>query len=61
MTPCCRRCAQTEKDPVYGLPVMHTVMILCPECGNKRCPRATSHENKCSGDNSPGQAGSDYQ
>jgi hypothetical protein len=22
-------------------------MVLCPTCGNKRCPKATSHENAC--------------
>lgn len=35
-------------------------MILCPICGNKRCPHATFHENPCSGSNAPGQPGSDY-
>lgn len=35
-------------------------MILCPECGNKRCPKATWHENACTGSNAPGQKGSDY-
>ena len=32
-------------------------MILCPKCGNKRCPHANSHENQCSGSNEPGQVG----
>jgi len=35
-------------------------MILCPECGNKRCPKATNHELKCTGSNEPGQPGSIY-
>lgn len=35
-------------------------MILCPECGNKRCPRASWHENACTGSNEPGQDGSVY-
>lgn len=35
-------------------------MVLCPECGNKRCPRATDHRNACSGSNALGQAGSAY-
>lgn len=34
--------------------------IVCPICGNKRCPKASNHENACSGSNEPGQAGSDY-
>jgi hypothetical protein len=32
--------------------------VVCPECGNKRCPRAASHDNICSGSNEPGQEGS---
>lgn len=36
-------------------------MIVCPQCGNKRCPRATSHDNACSGSNEPGQDGSRYK
>lgn len=35
-------------------------MVLCPDCGNKRCPRANDHRNACTGSNEPGQAGSDY-
>ena len=36
-------------------------MILCPFCGNKRCPSATYHRNRCTGSNEPGQRGSVYQ
>jgi hypothetical protein len=32
--------------------------IVCPECGNKRCPKATLHDNACTGSNEPGQQGS---
>jgi hypothetical protein len=35
-------------------------MFLCPDCGNKRCPRATDHREACSGSNEPEQAGSRY-
>lgn len=35
-------------------------MVLCPTCGNKRCPKANDHRNACSGSNEPGQAGSAY-
>lgn len=35
-------------------------MILCPTCGNKRCPKANDHRNACSGSNVPGQPGSAY-
>lgn len=30
-------------------------MALCPYCGNKRCPGALSHNNKCSNSNDPNQ------
>lgn len=36
-------------------------MILCPECGNKRCPHAADHELECTQSNEPGQAGSAYE
>jgi predicted RNA-binding Zn-ribbon protein involved in translation (DUF1610 family) len=39
--------------------LMPRVMVVCPQCGNKRCPRATSHDNACSGSNAPGQDGSE--
>ncbi len=29
--------------------------VVCPECGNKRCPRANDHRNACTGSNAPGQ------
>lgn len=41
-----------------GLPVAHQRMILCPECGNKRCPKASNHRCKCTKSNEPGQPGS---
>ncbi len=34
--------------------------VVCPECGNKRCPKANDHRNVCSGSNEPGQDGSAY-
>jgi hypothetical protein len=36
-------------------------MIVCANCGNKRCPHATDHEEECSGSNDPGQEGSSYR
>ncbi|MFI4117232.1 hypothetical protein VAJ56_20670 [Klebsiella pneumoniae] len=32
--------------------------VVCPDCGNKRCPRANDHRNACTGSNEPGQEGS---
>ncbi|MCN1990854.1 hypothetical protein MLN09_21930 [Escherichia coli] len=34
--------------------------VVCPYCGNKRCPRANDHRNACTGSNEPGQIGSAY-
>ncbi|MFV8042986.1 hypothetical protein ACNQ05_24250 [Enterobacter cloacae complex sp.6701062] len=34
--------------------------VVCPECGNKRCPHANDHLNACTGSNEPGQEGSAY-
>jgi hypothetical protein len=36
-------------------------MVVCPDCGNKRCPRATNHRNACTASNEPGQSGSSYE
>ena len=38
----------------------HQFMILCVDCGNKRCPKATDHNNECTGSNDPEQPGSVY-
>ena len=35
-------------------------MVLCPVCGNKRCPRATDHRYACTGSNEVGQVGNAY-
>lgn len=47
-------------SPLCELPLSATKMILCPDCGNKRCPRATNHRNACTRSNEPGQEGSCY-
>jgi prolyl-tRNA synthetase len=41
-----------------GLSCQH--MLLCPKCGNKRCPKASDHNLECTNSNEPGQAGSVY-
>lgn len=38
-----------------------TRFVVCPDCGNKRCPRANDHRNSCTGSNEPGQEGSAYK
>jgi hypothetical protein len=35
-------------------------MIVCSDCGNKRCPKASNHRHKCTGSNEVGQYGSIY-
>ncbi len=50
----CHRCLRERRE-------MRAQMILCPCCGNKRCPKASDHDLKCTGSNEPGQAGSVYE
>lgn len=62
---CCHDCwAQYVKslpaDAPFSLRFLPR-MIVCPFCGNKRCPSATYHRNLCTGSNEPGQRGSVYQ
>jgi hypothetical protein len=42
------------------LPVTFQRMILCPDCGNKRCPKASNHRHQCTESNEPNQRGSIY-
>lgn len=35
--------------------------IVCPDCGNKRCPKANNHANACTNSNAPGQKGSSWE
>lgn len=54
-------CHACNKDrTVGGFPYSMTTMILCPTCGNKRCPHANDHRNACTGSNEVGQPGSAY-
>ena len=48
----CYNCADTK--------TRMSTMILCPKCGNKRCPKATDHHNECTNSNDVGQEGSRY-
>ena len=36
-------------------------MVLCPTCGNKRCPHAHDHRNACTHSNAVGQPGSSWE
>lgn len=57
----CHKCVKArDASKPFAEQVFGTKMILCPECGNKRCPRATDHNNICTRSNEPGQPGSAY-
>lgn len=51
--PCwCRTCRPVKMNDMR--------FVVCPDCGNKRCPHANDHRNACTGSNEPGQEGSAY-
>lgn len=55
-------CFECLNAPEYGLRnPANQYMIVCPGCGNKRCPRASDHRYACTGSNEPGQFGSRYE
>lgn len=58
----CHRCVEEreEKAPGGVFALSSCMMILCPICGNKRCPHANDHRNTCTNSNEPGQVGSAY-
>ena len=35
--------------------------VVCPDCGNKRCPKANDHRNACTNNNEVGQKGSSWE
>lgn len=53
----CGQCWQCRERAGMSL----NLFILCPVCGNKRCPKANNHHFECSGSNEPGQPGSAYE
>lgn len=58
----CHACIkQFDLKSESGISLAASQMILCPTCGNKRCPHASDHRLACTGSNEPGQAGSVYQ
>jgi hypothetical protein len=54
----CHKC--NENRLVNNIPFSATRMILCPTCGNKRCPKASDHCLDCTDSNEPNQPGSLY-
>ncbi len=56
---CCSVCEdEMLKDDPLGF--TKRAFMACPDCGNKRCPRASAHWQACSGSNDDGQVGSFY-
>jgi hypothetical protein len=59
----CHKCIEGKslRTSAFGpIPLAATRMILCPTCGNKRCPKASNHALACANSNEPGQPGSVY-
>lgn len=54
----CHKCNKNRL--VNNIPFSMTRMIVCPSCGNKRCPKASDHLLDCTGSNETGQPGSVY-
>lgn len=57
----CYKCQERLIDPVTLMPVVFSKFIVCPDCGNKRCPKSTDHTLSCTNSNETGQSGSRYE
>lgn len=56
---CINKRAETITDSYRRLTFLSR-FIVCPDCGNKRCPKGTNHELACTGSNDAEQPGSRY-
>ncbi len=58
----CHRCIKENdlRDTTGRFPLYGVRMIVCPDCGNKRCPKASDHRLACTDSNASGQPGSVY-
>lgn len=58
----CHHCIERKGKMAFtgaiNVPLNFMKMVLCDKCGNKRCPRASHHNNACTNSNEPGQPGS---
>lgn len=45
----CHRCIAEQGLQQDGFPLNAVKMILCPQCGDKRCPKASDHRVQCNG------------
>lgn len=53
----CWTCVEKHVDFSKGI---FMPFVVCPECGNKRCPKAMFHENECTDSNAMSQPGSRF-
>jgi hypothetical protein len=51
----CQECCKKETGEYNA-----TRVVVCPDCGNKRCPKSSNHKLECTNSNKPGQEGSIY-
>lgn len=57
----CHKCIEENNVKINGIfSLSSMIMILCPLCGNKRCPHASDHNFECTNSNKPDQKGSIY-
>lgn len=57
----CYNCLGKVTDAATGWPMTALTFIVCPDCGNKRCPKSTDHNLACTNSNDLGQTGSRYE
>lgn len=54
----CKHCETQRLSKLEGLARIHRRrFIVCPDCGNKRCPKAQHHDRACTKSNATGQPG----
>ena len=60
----CQRCRDfyaLTLPPIDRIAFHGSRMVVCPDCGNKRCPKANFHGNACTASNAVGQPGSSWE
>ncbi len=53
----CKACGLERQQAIEaaGQGFHHIRPYSCPDCGNKRCPKASDHRHACTGSNEPNQ------
>lgn len=59
---CCHKHRDEWMETTPNIPwyQLRSVFLVCNDCGNKRCPKATDCSLDCTNSNEPGQEGSVY-